>query len=238
MAKKSFIEKLESIATKLGLTEVKFEDVKDNQGNIIRIEDFVVGGKAQLISTDGTLIDLTDGEYTLEDGRTFTIQNGVIASIANDVKADPTTPAEKVQPVAQDAAAPVADATATPADSTITDSATTNTTSATTSGDTSDLEARVATLEDAVQQLMDYITQMADSTSEFKSVKKQLEADKATLAAKINELEQTPAGEPIQVKAAKVERTPAKEQDKSKMNMWNDKVDYAEKYKVFLEYRK
>lgn len=82
--------------------EVKFMDAKTSDGQIIRCDmaDFVVGAKVQIINEDGTTSDIPDGDYTLEDGRTLTIQGSVVITITPEE----TEPAETAQPDAENPA--------------------------------------------------------------------------------------------------------------------------------------
>lgn len=210
------LEKIGQILGNKSQDEQKLEDVKDATGNIIRIEKYEVGSKAQLISTDGSLIELPDGEYTLEDGRSFTVAAGVISAISQDVK-NPETPAEVIQPIANEG--PEVAPEEAPKEETP-------------KGD-GKMEERVTALEEAIKQmaadletLMGYMETMASSTKEFKEVKKNLEKEKEELNKKIQTLEMQPAGEPIAVTAAKIEAGATKE------------IDYAARYTAFRELQK
>ena len=222
---------LEKIGQILGITEettseLQFEDCKDASGNIIRIEKYEVGGKAELISTDGTLIPLTDGEYTLEDGRSFTVTGGVISGISQDVKT-PETPEGTVQPIANSEGTNTVDSVKPedkPADVAPEGDMP--------EGDMPAMEARVAAIEATLAEvcsnmetMMSYLETMASSTKEFKEVKKQLEKEKEELNKTISDLEKQPAGDPVVIKAAKVEGAPAA-------------IDYGARYTAFKELSK
>ncbi len=94
-----------------------FLDAKLSDGSIIRTDDdtFKTGSKVSLISEDGSVTPVVDGDYTLEDGSKITCKAGVIESI---VPPTPTTTpdastadATGVNPVI-DAPAVMTDATA------------------------------------------------------------------------------------------------------------------------------
>ena len=62
--------------------KVKFADTKLQDGSIIRTEgDIVMGTKVSLISEDGSITDVPDGDHTLEDGSIITVKSGVIDAI-------------------------------------------------------------------------------------------------------------------------------------------------------------
>lgn len=191
---------------------VNLEDVKDMSGNIIRIDKFEVGGKVELISSDGTLIALTDGQYVLEDSREFTVIGGLISEITKDVKKS-DTPETEIQPIANE------DVIVPP----------TTEVEPTEDNDYEErivaLETTIAELKLTIETLATYVEQMAGSTAEFKKIKKQLEAEKEQLSTKVNELEKTPAGEPIVVKASKQENT-------------KKEINYSDNYKNYLELTK
>ena len=192
-----FTDILANIGQALGM--FNFEDVKDATGNLIRIEKYEVGGKVNLISTDGSLVELPDGEYTLEDGRAFNVTGGTIATITADAKA-PDATEEVIQPIANaEATENVSDEPAATEEEPVKPEM---------GGRMDELEARVAELEQALTDAMNMMTEMASQTSSFKDVKKKLEKQKEELNARVAELESTPAGDPVIVKASKIENKP------------------------------
>jgi hypothetical protein len=65
-------------------TEVNFKDVKTDSGLLLRITgDIALDSKVQEIKEDGTLADLLDGDYTLEDGTTISVLGGKIAEVSS-----------------------------------------------------------------------------------------------------------------------------------------------------------
>lgn len=78
-------EKLKELFN-LAKTVEKFEDAYLSDGSCLR-GDFKLGGKLQLVSSDGNLTDVADGEYTLQDGRKVVVKEGVVDSISDVIKA-------------------------------------------------------------------------------------------------------------------------------------------------------
>ena len=58
--------------------------------NELNISDKEVGGKVEQIGADGTLTPVEDGEYTMEDGFTFTVKDGQIETIQDQTPEDET----------------------------------------------------------------------------------------------------------------------------------------------------
>lgn len=85
--KKSFISKLkelfESEKEVDETIESKFIDVKDNEGRLFRVDGdmIAVDAKVQEILEDGTLADVEDKTYTLEDESTFTTVGSIITEM-------------------------------------------------------------------------------------------------------------------------------------------------------------
>lgn len=64
------------------LTKKKFADVKAQDGSILRVDgDVAVGSKVCIISEDGAITEIPDGDHTLEDGTVLTVKSGVIENI-------------------------------------------------------------------------------------------------------------------------------------------------------------
>jgi len=76
--------KKELLKALTNLKSEKFEGVYTSDQ--LNISDRVVGGKVELINTDGSLSVAPDGDYELEDGFKFTVKDGVIASIEGEEK--------------------------------------------------------------------------------------------------------------------------------------------------------
>ncbi len=66
-----------------------FEDVKAEDGRIIRVDSIEVNSVAQEVTEDG-LIDIEDSTITLEDGRKLVIEAGIIKDIMVEVEQEPT----------------------------------------------------------------------------------------------------------------------------------------------------
>lgn len=58
--------------------------------NELHISQKEVGGKVELVSADGTLAPAPDGAYVMEDGFSFEVKDGQIASIVDGNDAAPT----------------------------------------------------------------------------------------------------------------------------------------------------
>jgi len=70
------------------LKNEKFDDSESNPTSLdataVQISERQVGGKVELINSDGTLSVAPDGEYILSDGFHFIVKDGLIASIVDD----------------------------------------------------------------------------------------------------------------------------------------------------------
>jgi len=82
----SDIKKIPAIAKFLKFedeqTEVKAEDVKAQDGTILRIEPAVeVGASVQVIDEAGELIAAPDGQIELEDGKLLSVEGGIIVEV-------------------------------------------------------------------------------------------------------------------------------------------------------------
>lgn len=81
-------------------TDIKFIDAKTSDGKILHSEgeSFVIGSKVSYMNTDGTLSDVEDAVYTLEDGSTLTTVGSVITEVteasADSTEAKTDTPVE------------------------------------------------------------------------------------------------------------------------------------------------
>jgi len=238
------MKSIKEILTSIGetLRGYNFEDVKDQSGNLIRIDKYEVGSKVQLISTDGTLIDVPDGDYTLEDGRSFTVAGNVIASIVQDVK-NPDQTTETVQPIANAVDKPTDPAT-TPASGTVvpeTDPATTDKVTPDVKkiqDDLTTIQSDMEEMKTAIAELSTYIEQMVSMTSEFKDIKKKMNKEKSELEKEVNDLKKTPAGDPIQIQASKLKD---KEPKSDLIDFGAFKIhdiDYAEAYRNMQQFKK
>lgn len=102
--KNEIYEKLKELFN-LTKTVEKFEDAYLSDGSCLR-GDLKVGGKLQLVSSDGNVTEVTDGEYELKDGRKVVIKQGVVDSINEAPVASETTE----EPMAVEAPAEIAPA--------------------------------------------------------------------------------------------------------------------------------
>lgn len=83
----SIIEKIKSLFN----TEVKFKDVKDSEGNNLRITEDENGAptKVEVIAEDGTLTAPKEGDITMEDGSILTVDaEGNVTKVTEAVKED------------------------------------------------------------------------------------------------------------------------------------------------------
>lgn len=77
----NFKEKLNKIKILLG-AQVELEDAKLKTGEIVSVENWEVGSPVLLVNTDGTKSPLIAGDYFIEDGTPFTVdENGIITEI-------------------------------------------------------------------------------------------------------------------------------------------------------------
>lgn len=104
---KSLVEKLSDIKKILFNEEVAapaveqtFTDMKLSDGTIVRVTgDMAAGSTIEAIAEDGTVAPLASGDYEMEDGTKFSVENGVISEVAvvEEAKAAaPVVEADKV----------------------------------------------------------------------------------------------------------------------------------------------
>jgi len=82
--KKTIIEKIKKFVFEEEVTEVKFFEAKDSEGNVLRVdgEDFAVGLEVKIIPEGGSIDLAKEGDYILEDGRTIKVDaDGKITEI-------------------------------------------------------------------------------------------------------------------------------------------------------------
>lgn len=87
---KSLVEKLSDIKKILFNEEVAapaveqtFTDMKLSDGTIVRVTgEMAAGSTIEAIAEDGTVAPLASGDYEMEDGTKFTVENGVISEVA------------------------------------------------------------------------------------------------------------------------------------------------------------
>lgn len=79
---KTIIQKMKAFFSAEEVTEIKFEDVKSGD-KLYRVSALEVDGTIQEVPTDGTedLIDVEDGDITLDDGTVLTVASGVITAV-------------------------------------------------------------------------------------------------------------------------------------------------------------
>jgi polyhydroxyalkanoate synthesis regulator phasin len=137
----------------------------------IKISQREVGGKVEMIGSDGSLSDAADGDFEMQDGFKFTVKDGLIASIEGQDAPVDEAPKEDVPVQAE---APAQDA---PAD------APTN--------EVDDLKQRVADLEAMVAELIQKVegaAQMAATKDDVAAFTKEV----ADLNHNIKELAKVP----------------------------------------------
>ena len=99
----SIKDKIAKIYKDLFQEDIKNEQLKLKDGTIIDADSFEVGSEVFKINEDGTKTPLTDGDYTLEDGRIITIAGGKIDTITEvDTTPNPDqTGASSTEPVVE-----------------------------------------------------------------------------------------------------------------------------------------
>jgi hypothetical protein len=78
------------------LLKTAFDKLPDGTEAEMKIDNFAIGEKAEVVNTDGTLAPAPDGEYTNADGVKYTVKDGLIDSIDGQF-------AEEEKPVEQTA---------------------------------------------------------------------------------------------------------------------------------------
>lgn len=83
------------VASFLGFSNEKFLDVKASDGSIFKVtgEELQVDAKVELVNEDGSLTEVADGEYVLEDGTKII----VVASMITEVVAAEDMTEEKTE---------------------------------------------------------------------------------------------------------------------------------------------
>lgn len=97
--KKTIVEKIKDLMFS-DITDEKFLDVKDSEGNVLRVaeDELAVGQSVMTITEDGE-VPAVEGEYLLEDGQTLVIDaEGVITEIVEAVEEE-TEETEEVEEV-------------------------------------------------------------------------------------------------------------------------------------------
>ena len=151
-----------------------FLDAKLQDGTIIRTDDdmFKTGSKVSLLSEDGTISPVVDGDYHLEDGSLLTIKSGVVevivppAADANAPAVDDTTAANPTVDApagmsTEPTPVPAMDATTAPAE-----------TPAEESTETSDM----ATLVEIVKNLTERVSALEEKLSSTKMAVEKMSA--------------------------------------------------------------
>lgn len=77
---KTILKKMKSLFEEEDDKSVDYVDIKTKDGKILRVDDVLVDAKVKEVDEDG-VIDIDDGDYTLEDGTILTIVGGVITEI-------------------------------------------------------------------------------------------------------------------------------------------------------------
>lgn len=93
--KKNFITKLKEIFSETEVDEstvAKFVDVKTTEGRIFRVDGDIIAvdAKVQEILEDGTVADVEDGTFVLEDESTITLVGSIITEVVESATEDTT----------------------------------------------------------------------------------------------------------------------------------------------------
>lgn len=94
MNKKTIIEKIKMIFNEEVVTET-FLDVKCEDGTILRVDDMVIGAKAEQVTEDG-IVAVADGEYLTTEGYKVQVANGMIENIMSPEDVVAETMSEEV----------------------------------------------------------------------------------------------------------------------------------------------
>jgi len=98
MEKTTIIDKIKELFNEDVVVDAKFLDVKDSEGNILRVsgEELTVGSELYLITEAGE--ELTGaGEYLLEDGRTIVVDEASLITEVVEAEAAPEEEAVVVE---------------------------------------------------------------------------------------------------------------------------------------------
>lgn len=142
-------------------------------------EDLKQGDEVFVEDEDGTLVPASDGEYTTEDGKSITVENGIVTEI-KDKEAE-VAPQEEAKeeakeetPVAQETVEEIPNAE--PADNTVTDEVS--------------VEERVAAVENKVADILNALEKVLNAMSA-------MEGRVEAIEEKIAKLDGEPVADPV-----------------------------------------
>jgi hypothetical protein len=181
----AMLELQNSFKKLLEFSKVKFEDVPLKDGSKLAIEDgstIDIGCPIYRLDDKGNQVAVDDGDYILQDGRTVTIEGGLVKVLAGP---DKTT---------SDVETPQSDASNTNVDKETMDAATAPQDKApdAPTEDGGDLASRVSQLETTLEQIMEMLQGMMNSQEQ--NMKKVSE-----FSSKLKDLENQPASAPIKM---------------------------------------
>ncbi len=148
------LKTLLSFSKKVEKVEVKFADVKTTDGQILNVEGEDVAVKAPIFIKDdkGANTPVEDGSYTLEDGRTIEVLDGVVETVSNGAKEG-----EEESPVA-DANTEEMAAEEAPVEEAVEEAP-----------EGGDMETRVAELEGQITQILEILQGLSSSQEQAMS---------------------------------------------------------------------
>jgi len=146
--------------------EVKFLDVKTQDGSLLlRITgDVAIDSAVQVITEDGSLNDIENGDYVLEDGKTISVLDGKIAGVTETAE-EAEAEAEGEMAVETELAAPATE-------------------EAPATENAGDLETRLAACEAKLAEVIDLCNKMAGNMNELSTEKEELLKKNEVLSAK------------------------------------------------------
>lgn len=145
-AEKIIIEKLRNIFSKSKEFELAADNgttfkLQDGTEIIVSGSDIVNDADVYMVDADGNQTPLADGNYTLDDNRTFTVVNGKVTDLKDAATDTPATTDNTVME------APAEEASETPVDE---------------ANEEDDVDARLTALEDQVGQITDAVNKLID----------------------------------------------------------------------------
>jgi outer membrane murein-binding lipoprotein Lpp len=171
----------------------------------IKISDKAVGGKVEMIQADGSLGPVEDGDYVMDDGFSFTIKDGQIASIVGedapevvDVVEEVEAGEEKKEDEEEKMEEPVVEEPVQSEED----------------NKVAELEAKVAELESKIDSILNSMEMMKSEKDEAKEAIQEFNKQVAQLNDNIKTLAKVP------VEFSKTNKTPLAEE--SKMEKIND----------------
>lgn len=169
----SLLKKITQLFEAETAAEVKFADVKTDGGLLLRITgDIAIDSPIQQINEDGSLSDLADGDYTLEDGTTIAVLGGKIAEVAT---------AEEEAVDANEGEMATETPTEVPAETQLAEAAPAE---APAEAPVSSVEDRIAALEAKIAEVIDALNKMADMHNNMSTENVELKKQNEELSKK------------------------------------------------------